>query len=59
MRSGDAALRLSIVFSVTGFIAWAAGLYEIDRREKSTSETTTANFAQIELAHFRVCRPPN
>jgi hypothetical protein len=48
MRSGDAALRLSIVFSMAGFLALAASLYEIDRREKSTSETIAANLAQIE-----------
>ena len=39
MRSGDVALRLSIVFSVAGFIALAASLYEVDRREKSNSAT--------------------
>jgi hypothetical protein len=39
MRSGDVALRFSIVFAVAGFITIAAGIYEIDRREKSSSET--------------------
>jgi hypothetical protein len=48
MRSGDVALRLSIVFSVAGFITLAAGLYEIDRREKSSSGTAAANLAEIE-----------
>ena len=48
MRSGDMALRLSIVFSVVGFIAVAAGLYEIDRREKSSSATATANLMDME-----------
>jgi hypothetical protein len=48
MRSGDAALRLSIVFSVAGFIALAAGLYEIDRREKSGSDTVTANLVDMD-----------
>jgi hypothetical protein len=48
MRSGDMALRLSIVFSVVGFIAVAAGLYEIDRREKSSSATEAANLADME-----------
>jgi hypothetical protein len=48
MRSGDMALRLSIVLSVAGFIALATGLYEIDRREKSTSSTAAANLADIE-----------
>jgi hypothetical protein len=48
MRSGDMALRLSIVFSVVGFISVAAGLYEIDRREKSNSATEAANLADME-----------
>jgi hypothetical protein len=48
MRSGDAALRLSVVFAVAGFITMAAGIYEIDRREKSSSETITMNLAGIE-----------
>jgi hypothetical protein len=48
MRCGDVALRLSIVFSVAGFITLAAGLYEIDRREKSSAETAAANLAEIE-----------
>jgi hypothetical protein len=48
MRSGDVALRLSIVFSVADFIALVAGLYEIDRREKSSFETLAANVAKIE-----------
>jgi len=48
MRSGDMALRLSIVFSVVGFISVAAGLYEIDRREKSNFATEAANLADME-----------
>ena len=48
MRSGDVALRLSVVFVVAGSILLAAGLYEIDRREKSSSETVTANLTEIE-----------
>ena len=48
MRSGDVALRLSIIFGVAGSIALGAGLYEIDRREKSSSETVTANLIEIE-----------
>jgi chromosome segregation ATPase len=48
MRSGDVALRLSIVFAVAGSIALVAGIYEIDRREKSSSETVTANLTEIE-----------
>ena len=38
MRSGDVALRLSIVFLVAGIIALLAGLYE----------TLAANVAEIE-----------
>ena len=48
MRSGDVALRFSIVFAVAGFITIAAGIYEIDRREKSSSETVTRNLTEIE-----------
>jgi peptidoglycan hydrolase CwlO-like protein len=48
MRRGDVALRFSIVFSVAGFIALAASLYEVDRREKSTSGTAAANLTEIE-----------
>jgi TolA-binding protein len=48
MRSGDVALRLSIVLSVACFIALAAGLYEIDRREKSSSATGDRNLVEIE-----------
>jgi hypothetical protein len=48
MRSGDVALRLSIVLSVACFIALAAGLYEIDRREKSSSATVDRNLVEIE-----------
>jgi hypothetical protein len=36
------------VFSVAGFIALAAGLYEIDRREKSSSATAAANLVDME-----------
>jgi predicted nucleic acid-binding Zn-ribbon protein len=48
MRSGDVALRLSVVFAVAGSIALVASLYEIDRREKSSSATVTANLTEIE-----------
>jgi hypothetical protein len=47
MHTGDVALRLSAVFAVAGFITTAAGVYELDRREKSTSETVTANLTGI------------
>ena len=39
---------LLIVLSVLGFIGLAAGLYEVDRREKSTLTTAERNFAEIE-----------
>jgi hypothetical protein len=48
MRSGDVALRLSAVFAVAGFIVMAGGIYEIDRRDKSSSETVSANLAEVE-----------
>ena len=48
MRSGDLALRLSIVFSVAGVLVLVAGLYEIDRREKSSSATAAANLMDME-----------
>jgi DNA repair exonuclease SbcCD ATPase subunit len=49
MRNGDVALRLSIVLSVAGFLALAAGLYEIDRREKSSSATGDHILTEIDL----------
>lgn len=48
MRNGDAALRFSIVVAIASFIALTAGLYEIDRREKSTSATGERNLAEID-----------
>jgi peptidoglycan hydrolase CwlO-like protein len=48
MHSADIALRFSAVFAVASFIIMAASLFEIDRREKSSSETVTANFTEIE-----------
>ena len=48
MPNGDVALRFSVVFAVAGFIIMAAGTYEIDRREKSSSETVTTNLTEIE-----------
>jgi septal ring factor EnvC (AmiA/AmiB activator) len=48
MCSGDVALRLLLVFSLAGFIALAASLYEVDRREKSSSETAAANLTETE-----------
>ena len=48
MRSGDVALRLLAVFSMAAFIALAASLYEVDRREKSNSGTAAVNLIEIE-----------
>ena len=48
MGSADMALRLSIALAVAGFIALLAGIYEIDRREKSSSETVSANIREID-----------
>ena len=38
MRDGDVALRLFSVLSVAGFIALAASLYEVDRRERTLAD---------------------
>ena len=48
MRSGDVALRFSIVLSVDGLVALAASLYEVDRREKSSAGTVTVNLTEVE-----------
>jgi peptidoglycan hydrolase CwlO-like protein len=48
MRSGDVALRFSIVLSVAGLIALAASLYEVDRREKSSAGTVAVNLTELE-----------
>ena len=42
-RGGDVALRFSIVFVIAASIALTAGIYEVDRREKSSSETVADN----------------
>ena len=49
MHNGDVTLRLLIVFSVAGFIALAAALYETDRREKSSSATADQNLTEVDL----------
>jgi hypothetical protein len=49
MRAGSGLGRIGhhgIVFAVAGFITMAAGVYEIDRREKSSSGTVTANLTE-------------
>jgi hypothetical protein len=48
MRSWDVALRLSIVFALAALIALAASLYEVDRRDKSSSETAAATLTDLE-----------
>ena len=48
MRSWDVALRFSIVLALAALIALAASLYEVDRREKSSSGTAAANLIEIE-----------
>ena len=48
MRNGNVSLRLISVLSVAGFIALAASLYEVDRREKSSLATAERTLADIE-----------
>ena len=48
MDDWNAALRLTSVFAVIAFIALAASVYEIDRREKSSTDTVTANLADLD-----------
>ena len=58
MDDWNAALRLTSVFAVVAFIALAASVYEIDRREKSSTDTVVANLAdldqQVQLLSNRV-----
>src|SRR5215475_14649257 len=58
MDDWNAALRLTSVFAVVAFIALAASVYEIDRREKSSTDTVTASLAdldqQVQLLSNRV-----
>src|SRR5262249_53019199 len=58
MDDWNAALRLTSVFAVIAFIALAASVYEIDRREKSSTDTVTASLAdldqQVQLLSNRV-----
>ena len=48
MRSWDVALRLSIVVAIAALIALAACLYEVDRRDKSSSETAASTLIDLE-----------
>ena len=43
----DVAFRSLIVLAVAGSIALIAGIYEVDRREKSTSDTVAANLREL------------
>jgi peptidoglycan hydrolase CwlO-like protein len=58
MDDWNAALRLTSVFAATASIALAASVYEIDRREKSSTDTMTASLAdldqQVQLLNNRV-----
>jgi hypothetical protein len=47
MLSRDVAFRSLIVLTVAGSIALIAGIYEVDRREKSTSDTVAANLREL------------
>jgi hypothetical protein len=47
MLSRDVAFRSVIVLAVASSIALIAGIYEVDRREKSTSDTVAANLREI------------
>src|SRR5262245_6034684 len=48
MDNWNAALRLTSVFAVMAFIALATSVYEIDRREKSSTDTVVANLADLD-----------
>src|SRR5262245_46843350 len=58
MDDWNAAIRLTSVFAVMAFIALAASVYEIDRREKSSTDTATATLAdldqQVQLLRKRI-----
>jgi hypothetical protein len=47
MLSRDVAFRSLIVLMVAGSIAVITGIYEVDRREKSTSDTVSANLREL------------
>ena len=47
MLSRDVAFRSLIVLTVASSIALIAGIYEVDRREKSTSDTVAANLSEL------------
>jgi hypothetical protein len=58
MDNWNSALRLTGVFAMLAFIALAASVYEIDRREKSSTDTVTANLTdldqQVQLLTHRI-----
>ena len=43
----DVAFRSLIVLAVASSIALIAGIYEVDRREKSTSDTVAFNLREL------------
>src|SRR5689334_1488474 len=43
----DVAFRSLLVLAVAGSIALIAGVFEVDRREKSTSDTVAANLREL------------
>lgn len=48
MNHWQATLRFGILIAVAVFIALATSVYEVDRREKSSIDTLTANLADLE-----------
>jgi hypothetical protein len=48
MPSRDVVLRFLVVLTVAGSIARIAGVYEVDRREKSSSETVAVNLRNLD-----------
>ena len=48
MDHWNAVLRLTSVFAVIAFIALATSVYEIDRREKSGTDTVVASLADLD-----------
>jgi hypothetical protein len=48
MPSRDVVLRFLVVLTVAGSIALIAGVYEVDRREKSSSETVAVNLRNLD-----------
>ena|SRR5437868_465982 len=47
MLSRDVAFRSLVVLTAAGSMDLIAGIYEVDRREKSTSDTVAANLREL------------